>query len=104
MTTDDYTTAARAEAHKFWADTLNDNTVGIRDLGEHIARWARDYLAEQEPTDAEVLAALNADYAVRHPHSEPADTLDDYGDWTVDIMRAALRAARGVRVTEGGAS
>ena len=59
------------------------------------AEWARRYLAAQEPTDAEVLAALNADYAIRFgPRNLPADSLEPYGDETVRIMRAALSAAR----------
>ena len=49
----------------------------------------------QEPTDAEVLAALNADYAIRFgPRNLPADSLEPYGDEAVRIMRAALSAAR----------
>lgn len=45
-------------------------------------------------TDEEVLAALNADYAIRHPGTPPADSLEPYSDETVRIMRAALEAVR----------
>ena len=52
----------------------------------------------QEATDAEVLAALNADYAIRFgPRNLPADSLEPYGDEAVRIMRAALTAAREAR-------
>lgn len=99
MTADDYTTAAREEARRaWWDDRYRDmNQYPPLAFAQHMAEWARVYLSQQEPTDAKVLAALNADYAIRHPLTSPSNTLDDYGDWTVDIMRAALRAARDVR-------
>ena len=65
---------------------------------DEFAVWARTHLAAQEPTDAEVLAALNADYAIRFgPRNFPADSLEPYGDEAVRIMRAALVAAREAR-------
>ena len=55
----------------------------------------------QDPTDAEVLAALNADYAIRFgPRNLPADSLEPYGEEAVRIMRAALSAARATRRDE----
>ena len=60
MTPDTFTEAARAEANRYWLETLQDETVGIGDLGEHMAEWARTHLAAQEPTDAEVEAAARA--------------------------------------------
>jgi hypothetical protein len=80
-TTDPFTTAAREEAHAFWMGTLQDDTVGVRDLGEHIARWARSYLAAQEPTDAECLAFF---YAFE----------DLAAETNIEHIRAALSAAR----------
>ena len=89
MTTDPFVEAARAESRRQWP--MRDQ----RSAFESGARWARRYLAAQEPTDAEVLAALNADYAIRFgPRNLPADSLEPYGDETVRIMRAALSAAR----------
>lgn len=98
MTTDDFTTAAHAEAIRAWTTPQFDggNVIGM--LGQHMAEWARTYLAEREVSDAEVLAALNADYALRYGgRNIPADSLDPYGDEHVAIMRAALAAAREAR-------
>ena len=89
MTTDPFVEAAYAESRQQWPMRSQ------RSAFESGARWARRYLAAQEPTDAEVLAALNADYAIRFgPRNLPADSLEPYGDETVRIMRAALSAAR----------
>ena len=60
-------------------------------------------IEREEPTDAEVLAALNADYALRYGgRNIPADSLEPYGDEHVQIMRAALSAARAARRDEEG--
>lgn len=48
MTADAFTEAARAEAGRYWLETLQDETVGIGELGQHMAEWARGYLAAQE--------------------------------------------------------
>ena len=106
MTTDNFTEAARAEAERRNPSnapkglTRASNAISRRDFRDG-AEWARAHLAAQEPTDAEVLAALNADYALRFgPSNLPADSLEPYGDEHVQIMRAALMAARNAR---GGA-
>ena len=103
MTTDNFTEAARAEAERRNPSsapnglTRASNAISRRDFRDG-AEWARDHLAAQEPTDAEVLAALNADYALRFgPSNLPADSLEPYGDKHVQIMRAALVAAKGAR-------
>ena len=100
MTIDNFTEAAYdkaiAECGGGKADYLDTVTIFL--MG---AEWARAHLAAQEPTDAEVLAALNADYAIRFgPRNLPADSLEPYGDEHVQIMRAALSAARATRRDE----
>ena len=55
MTDDDFTTAARAEAESWIGMDLDDHDNFVSG-----AEWARAYLAEQEPTDAEVEAAAEA--------------------------------------------
>ena len=105
-TTDPFIEAARAEAERAFQNGVNRtyNTAMKEARGGFIAgaRWARTHLAAQEPTDAEVLAALNADYALRYgPSNRPAASLDPYGDEHVQIMRAALSAARAARRDEG---
>ena len=59
------------------------------------AGWARTYLAAQEPTDAEVLAALNA-----HDPTVSTPNLSHYAPSHVEAMRAALSAARAARQNE----
>ena len=94
MTTENFTEAARAYARKRYP-TGSDLDRDRRMVVDEFAVWARAHLAAQEPTDAEVLAALNADYALRFgPRNLPADSLEPYGDEAVRIMRAALMAAR----------
>lgn len=83
---------------------------GLSNIGTHTA--ARALVAagfrrtvQGEPTDAQVLAALNAHYRVRLAQSEPmpgdpevegdAHSLDEYSSKSIDRMRAALRAANG---------
>src|SRR5699024_4278823 len=101
MTTDPFTDAAEDRVDELWPYApagfplpparRMDRRIGFR-LG---AQWARTHLTAQEPTDAEVLAALNADYAIRFgPRNLPADSLEPYGDERVQIMRAALSTAR----------
>ena len=97
MTTDAFTEAARAYARKRYP-TGSDLDRDRRMVVDEFAVWARAHLAQQEPTDAEVLAALNADYAIRFgPSNLPADSLEPYGDKHVQIMRAALVAAKEAR-------
>lgn len=104
MTTDNFTEAdltdyARAEAETRWPQ---------RRAGHYAqqlafvagAVWARDHLAAQEPTDGEVLAALNAQGVVMYPKMHPAPSLDYWGDKPSEAMRAALSAARAARRDE----
>ena len=106
MTTDAFTEAARAEAERQNPVPPTYDPEGpsqwerllAQQAFRNGAEWARDHLAQQEPTDAEVLAALNADYALRFgPSNRPADSLEPYGDEHVQIMRAALVAAKEAR-------
>ena len=68
MTTDPFTDAARAEAERqvppFEHDEIppRDLTTWSRTAFRVGAEWARDHLAAQEPTDAEVEAAAGAMY------------------------------------------
>lgn len=93
MTTDDFTTAARAEAKRHWLD--GPDAPSPQEMGAHMAEWARTYLAEQEPTDGEVLAALNA-----HDPTVSTPNLGHYAPSHVEQMRAALTAARAARRDE----
>ena len=51
-------------------------------------------------TEAEVLAALNAHGVVMSPKMQPAPSLDYWGDKSAEAMRAALSAARAARRDE----
>ncbi|GAP78528.1 hypothetical protein Y09_1357 [Brachybacterium sp. SW0106-09] len=106
MTTDNFTEATRAEAERRYIE--NDPDYPDRETA--IARtaafavgavWARTHLAAQEPTDGEVLAALNAQGVVVSPKMHPAPSLDYWGDKPAEAMRAALSAARAARRDEG---
>lgn len=77
---DSFTTAATAEAQRAYQDT----GMPRYDLAIHMAAWARDHLAAQEPTDAEVEAAKAV-----------LDSFE-YADEPQSI-RDALSAARAVR-------
>ena len=107
MTTDTFAEAARAEAElKHPVPDAYDPRVSQyeRLLAQGAfragAEWARDHLAAQEPTDAEVLAALNAQGVVVSPKMHPAPSLDYWGDKPAEAMRAALTAARAARRDE----
>ncbi|QCR53229.1 hypothetical protein C1N80_06290 [Brachybacterium sp. SGAir0954] len=104
MTADDFTTAARAEAEAFVRQAMSDAwTDGEefehlpRVLAERLPGWARAHLAAQEPTDAEVVAALGAANRITLSGSRFDAPLTFYSDAVVRAMRAALRAARDVR-------
>ena len=87
----------RANKAEFDAATYRADRDAAEEERDEAVR-ERDHLAQQEPTDAEVLAALNADYALRFgPSNLPADSLEPYGDKHVQIMRAALTAAKEAR-------
>ena len=94
MTTNNFTETARAEAERRF-DFLSDASCF-----EQGAEWARTHLTAQEPTDAEVLAALNAHGVVMSPKMHPAPSLDYWGDKSAEAMRAALTAARAARRDE----
>ena len=98
MTTDNPTEAARTYAEQA---CYQDENRPIAEAGFR-AGWkaARTHLAAQEPTDAEVLAALNAHGVVMSPKMHPAPSLDYWGDKPVEAMRAALSAARAARRDE----
>ena len=97
MPDQDFTEAARAYARERYPSGT-DLDRDRRMVVDEFTVWARTHLAAQEPTDAEVLAALNADYALRFgPRNFPADSLEPYGDEHVQIMRAALTAAKEAR-------
>ena len=55
MATDPFTDAARTEAESWIGMDLDDHDNFVSG-----AVWARDHLAAQEPTDAEVEAGANA--------------------------------------------
>lgn len=99
MLTNDFTEAARAEAERHVpAFTSNDYTPnGLTAVARlaHVEGWkaARDYLAAQEPTDAEVRAAA---FAVMELDGDRG--LD--GFTYSHIARAALVAARAARRDE----
>ena len=101
MTTDAFTEAARAEAAERFPFS-EGYEVGVYQRRGFVAgaAWARDRLAAQEPTDAEVLAALNAQGVVVSPKMHPAPSLDYWGDKPAEAMRAALTAARAARRDE----
>lgn len=89
MTTDNFTEAARAEAERL------SPLRGYQELVVLGAEWARTHLAAQEPTDTEVLAALNAE----QPWASE-DSVDAWPEGAVLQMRAALSAARAARRDE----
>lgn len=106
--TDAFTTAARAEAEEYaWdrnAGTTHEDSLDRDAFAsgyEYGAIWARDHLAAQEPTDAEVEAATRVIY-VRSHHSTgrqaPWERLDleERVAWLED-GRAALTAAKEAR-------
>lgn len=70
------------------------------DWGTHLAIVITSRITAEpqgEPSDAQVLAALNAYY---EPDGHPGRTLEDWSEGSVRAMRAALRAA-GVPAQEG---
>src|SRR5699024_9170089 len=93
MTTDPFTDAARAEAEVQCGNSF--------DL-EHFmagAEWARDHLAAQEPTDAEVEAAARGLHAALEAvHGTAWDDLGKaHRNRWYDLARAAVSAARAAR-------
>lgn len=95
MTTDDFTDVLHEETQTRYhreAGTARGAVVSAFKAG---ALWARDHLAAQEPTDAEVEAAANAILAFEGETEETAH--GDLYDAAWDHARAALAAARAVR-------
>lgn len=110
MTTDDYREvvdeprnpdpfilAAHVSAQQYTGPRMHVGTATDREIAAHVDGWAaaRDHLAAQEPTDAEVLAALNA-YEWVFWRDEPESDLSAFIGDRVPAMRAALTAARAV--------
>ena len=96
MTTDNFTEAARAEAEEYGKE--NAPTLGTMALTArahlHGAEWARDRLAQQEPTDAEcihVLSVLGTDLG------QPTRTDFEWSQAAIRRCREALIAARKAR-------
>ena len=79
---------------------ITEDKDNHRDAERMHAAHVAQVLAAQEPTDAEVLAALNAQGVVVSPKMHPAPSLDYWGDKPVEAMRAALSAARAARGDE----
>lgn len=117
MTTDPFTEAARAEAERVARenapleyDSIREAFVDAYAAGlqacTHLAAQEDDGhdgwcgCGCQEPTDAEVLAALNAQGVAVSPKMRPAPSLDYWGDKPAEAMRAALSAARDTRRDE----
>lgn len=66
---------------------------GVLSTPEHnawVQGWNAAVEAQGEPSDAQVLAALNAYY---EPDRYPGQTLSDWSEGSTRAMRAALRAA-----------
>ena len=111
MTTDPFTKAARAEAERRWSpresdrlpmDWLDEGMGSGFVLG---ALWARTYLAEQEPTAAEVEAArLALHQALASDWMGIVNVLGgdqrEYDALLAELARAALSAVRAARRDE----
>ena len=103
MTTDNFTEAARAEAERRNPSsapnglTRASNAISRRDFRDG-AEWARTHLAQQEPTDAEVLAAALAICRLQDDGYEPTE--DHPCGACTESARAALLAARAARRDE----
>ena len=107
MNTDDFTKAARAEAERKYSPEARLPAMKPTDRMDELPRrcaidgfvagavWGREQALAQEPTDAEVLAALNAE----QPWAAE-DDLDGWPEGAVLRMRAALSAARAARRDE----
>ena len=106
-TTDPFTEAARAEAEAVMSEARERVGITVQEQNRYVeghvagAEWARAHLAAQGPTDAEVLAALNAQSrGLVGAHATQRDSLDRFESQSVAAMRAALSAARAARRDE----
>ena len=95
MTTDNFTEAARAEAAERFPFS-EGYEVGVYQRRGFVAgaAWARDHLAQQEPTDAEcihVLSVLGTDLG------QPTRTDFEWSQAAIRRCREALIAARKAR-------
>ena len=101
MTPDDYTTAARAEAERYFADPgVDPLTLSVIDHAMHMAEWARVYLSQQEPSEDEVDAAATAICSGENgcdPCFNWDESVEGGCTYCTRHARAALRAARDVR-------
>ena len=98
MTTDPFTTAARAEAESWIGMDLDDHDNFVSG-----AVWARDHLDAQEPTDAEIEAAAEATCSGEggcDPCFNWDDSVDGGCTYCTRHARAALSAARAARRDE----
>lgn len=98
-TTDEFTTDAREAAH----ERLRWHDMQFGDIMRPMvwmAEWARDHLARQEVTDAEVIAALGAANRTTLTGQRFDAPLAFYADNVVEAMRAALNAAYAARRDE----
>ena len=95
MTTDNFNDAARAEAKRrlTWHDRQFGNLL---DPMVHMAEWARDHLAAQEPTDAECIAVLSA---VTTPFGEKPGKVE-WAYAAIQRCREAMTSARAARRDE----
>lgn len=97
MNDDDFTTAARTEAdRRMRADGLVTQASMVRARGFTVgAVWARDHLARQEPTDAEVEAAAIecVKFLFLTAPERPWEDPEVVEQWE-PMARIALRSAR----------
>ena len=106
MTTDPFTDAARAEAERqfpapLYSTAWSQSEVQIkRALWESGAEWARTHLAAQEPTRDEVEAVAEVIWARSSGKSRWGSVNAERRAVYLDMARAALSAARGVRRDE----
>ena len=95
MTTDNFTEAAREEFYRVWHSPIHDHSqIG---MAIHMAEWARDHLAAQEPTDAECIAVLNA---VTTPFGEKPEKTE-WAPAAIQRCREAMVSARAARRGRG---
>lgn len=90
-----------SRTHLAVQEPTDAESIARKKLGDDaVDRLAAHFGIAQEPTDAEVLAALNAQGVVVSPKMRPAPSLDYWGDKPAEAMRAALSAARAARRDE----